>query len=299
MSWWHDDPSLATGQVRTGGEVLTLGAVEDREQTADELATVAAGWTTALATVGLSTEKAAQVVSVLLLDEQGKAKLTHSGAGASNEMLQLISVLNRAENGEFDISMLVLSGHHYEGDSFLFGEKPGGDHDYDDNELTGDTLDMRDIEALATVFPKAYGQIDSVMFSACNTHELDTQNAAGESISTPEWVSSVFPNAERLALWEEIAPGSDFAAFWSGEFARDVSAEEHGSDAAFNDAKFRGWSSGSNKRFEKNGEGVMEQIQVSKNKKGYPYNDYKGLRGDNHVPFHKREDLMKYILKKR
>ena len=31
----------------------------------------------------------------------------------------------------------------------------------------------------------------------------------------------------------------------------------------------------------------------------YPhYNDYKGLRNSNHEAFHKREDLMRYILKK-
>jgi hypothetical protein len=305
MTWWHDDATLESGQVRINGKVLTLGANDGHIEAAESLdtdvskgvmGTIQKDWKTALEFVGLPSSRAAEVVKILMSDSDG-VRLMHSGGGASNEMLQLISVLNRAEMGEFEISSFVLSGHHYAGTSYIFGEK--GDHEYDDDELTGDTLDVRDIELLSKVFPTAFSQVDSMMFSACNTHELGLEDEGGNERSTQDWVSSTFPEAERMSTWQEIAPGSDYAAFFSGEFALDVAKEEAGQSGAYNDWQFTKTQSGEMFRSEKDAAGNFQELPTNRNKQSYPhYNDYKGLRNSNHEAFHKREDLMRYILKK-
>ena len=308
MTWWHDDATLQAGQVRIDGKVLTLGAnsshVAEGQSWSSEAAlkpgvaeTIRTAWIPALVHVGLSEGKAQEVVKALMTDTSGAAKTMHSGGGAANEMLQLISVLNRAEMGEFEISSFVLSGHHYSGTSYIFGEM--GDHEYDDDRVTGDTLDVRDIEILSRVFPKAFAQVDSMMFSACNTHKLGLTDAEGNERSTQDWVASTFPEATRMSNWQNIAPGSDFAAFFSGEFALDVAKEEAGQDSAFNDWQFMKTQRGEMYRSEMGADGQFEELSAKRSGSSYPfYNDYKGLRNSNHEAFHKREDLMKYILKK-
>jgi hypothetical protein len=295
MKWWYEDNTLKDGQVKIGEQVLTLGPSTETPTDA-QIAGLQADWRVALIHVGLSEERAQQVVDVLLKDSSGNAKSADSGSGATNELLQLISVLNRAENGEFEISALVLSGHHYSGTDYLFGEV--GDHEYDDNEITGDTLNFNDIEALGSVFPKACAQVKTVMFSACNTHEIDQQNAAGEDISTSEWVQSVFPNVENMSNWEGIAPGSDYGAFFSGEYMLDVARKDSGDKDAMGDAYFRNTKKGDNKRYEADGAGALQPSEVAKNTGSYTYNDYKGYRDSNHEAFYERDDLMKYVLKK-
>jgi hypothetical protein len=308
MTWWHDDSSLAAGQVRIDGKVLTLGVNDghvveeggwkEKGKIGEGVAErVAADWLVALEHVGLPSSRANAVVTALMSDSQGAAKTMHSGGGACNEMLQLIGVLNRAEMGEFEISSVILSGHHYSDTSYIFGEK--GDHVYDDNITTGDTLDVRDIEILSKVFPVAFAQVDSMMFIACNTHKLALEDGNGGERSTQDWVSSTFPEAERMSHWQKIAPGSDYAAFFSGEFALDVAKEEAGQGAAYNDWQFTKTKKGEMFRSEMNADGQLEELPANRSTSSYPhYNDYKGLRDSNHEAFHSREDLMKYILKK-
>ncbi len=296
VTWWHDDNQLQSGQARLNGEVLDLGAHEyGNGDDAAFLMKMQKDWRTMLVHVGLTDDKASEVIAALLMDADGNAKLTESGGRASNELIQLIAVLNRAENGEFEISSLVLSGHHYYGSDYLFGELPG--HQYDTEDRVGDMLNMHDIEALKDVFPKAYSQVDSFMFSACNTHELGMKDAGGNDVSTPEWVSGVFPEATRMGMWEGIAPGSDMASFFSGEFMLDVAKEENGQSAAFNDAMFRSTSKGQNHRLEKGADGKFADVNTAKNGSSYVYNNYKGLRNSNGEAFTKRDDLKKYLKK--
>ena len=131
MTWWHDDSSLKSGQVRINGKVLTLGARKEQVQTdggwdgetvmkSGATDTIRADWGEALKHVGLDSARAKAVVDTLLSASDGTSRLMHSGGGAANELLQLISVLNRAEMGEFEISSFVLSGHHYSGTSYIF-----------------------------------------------------------------------------------------------------------------------------------------------------------------------------------
>ena len=102
-----------------------------------------------------------------------------------------------------------------------------------------------------------------------------------------------------MSNWQKIAPGSDYAAFFSGEFALDVAKEEAGQDSAFNDWQFTHTKKGDMYRSEKGPNGEFQELPRDRSTSSYPYyNDYKGLRDSNHEAFHKREDLMKYILKK-
>lgn len=298
ITWWQDDESLTDGQARIGDQVLDLGAGKYGDgDDVEFLAKMQGDWRTMLTAIGLSESKCDEVVAALLQDADGNAKLTESGGRAVNELIQLIGVLNRAEEGEFEISSLVISGHHYSGSDEIFGELPG--HVYDTAARIGDTLSMHDIEALKDVFPTAYSQVDSFMFSACNTHNIGMKDDEGNSLSTPEWVQGVFPEAERMAMWQSIAPGSDLAAFWSGEFMLDTAKEEAGADGeAFQDAMWRATKKGTNKRLEKGEDGTFQGFDTAKNGSSYVYNDYKGLRDTNGESFHRREDLMKYIYQK-
>ncbi len=296
VTWWHDDETLKSGQARLGGEVLDLGASQFSDgDNAEFLTKMQGDWRKMLTHVGLTDDKCSEVIAALLTDSNGQAKLTESGGRASNELIQLISVLNRAENGEFEISTLILSGHHYSGTDYLFGELPG--HQYDTQSRVGDMLNMQDIEALKDVFPKAYSQVDAFMFSACNTHSLGMKDDEGNGLSTPEWVSGVFPEADRMAHWQGIAPGSDTAAFWSGEFVLDQAKEENGQSGAFNDAMWRSTKKGDNHRFEKGADGKFADVNTARNGSSYVYNDYKGMRNSAGEAFTRRSDLMKYIKK--
>jgi hypothetical protein len=295
MKWFTEDKTLGSGQVKVGDKVLTLGA-QDADYTDDDVAKIREDWRTLLLHVGLSKERTALVLEALLTDSAGKAKLTASGAGAANELAQLIAVFDRAERGEFTISTIVLSGHHYYGTDYLFGETP--DHSYDSDILTGDTLSMRDIEALKGVFPKAFKQVKAVMFSACNTHELDMSSEDGKELSTNEWLQSTFPSIEKSSYWEDTAPGSDMAAFFSGEFLLDLAREDSGVDPrAFDDAYFRKTQSGTNIRSQVDESGKLKEQTTKKNTDSYEYNNYKGLRDSNHEAYHKRKDLMEYVVK--
>ena len=125
------------------------------------------------------------------------------------------------------------------------------------------------------------------------------QNEEGEERSTADWVTNTFPEAQRMALWQDIAPGSDYAAFISGEFALDVAREEGGQSTAFDDLTFKKTSKGTHHRYDKGADGSMAEIDTNRTGSSYPhYNDYKGLRNSNHEAFHTRADLMRYILKK-
>ena len=250
---------------------------------------VSEDWRTAMTHIGVGDEKAEEVIQAMFRDEEGNAVMNGSTGGASNELLQLISVMNRAENGEFELDALVLSGHHYKGTDYLFGEK--GDHEYDMN----DKLNMGDIESLAGVFGKASAGVDNMMFSACNTNDLGMTDSEGNEQTTNQWMQGMFPNIQSSSYWDGIAPGPDMAAFFSGEYMLDTAKESAGQTGALNDAKFRKTSKGTNLRSELNADGQLEQFDTKAKGSSYVYNDYKGLRNSGGEAYHKRTDLMDYI----
>ncbi|MFT4978845.1 MAG: hypothetical protein ACI8S6_004755, partial [Myxococcota bacterium] len=292
MTWWQDDETMGNGQVKIGDKMLTLGS-QGGETTDEEVAQIREDWRTLLLHVGLSAELAESVLQAMLTDSSGNAKLMESGAGASNELAQLIAVFARAEKGEFEIHSVVLSGHHYSDTDYLFGED--GDHNYDSDVVTGDTLSLKDIEALKGAFPKAFSQVKSVMLNACNTYALDIDKEDGSDQSTNEWLQGVFPNIDSASYWEGIAPGPDMGAFYAGEFLLDTTKKDGGDKDAFTDARYRSTKSGDNKRSETSSDGTLDEISVDRESSSYVYNDYKGMRDSSGEAFTKREDLMKKL----
>ena len=102
MTWWHDDSSLESGQVRIGDRVLTLGVneghiIENSDSWSSNvdvkkpaIRRIRKDWKAAMTHVGLSSGRADAVIRVLMTGNDGTAKLMHSGGGACNELLQLI-----------------------------------------------------------------------------------------------------------------------------------------------------------------------------------------------------------------
>jgi hypothetical protein len=282
LTWWHDDPNLAEGQVRMGDQVLTLGGAD-----ADP-ASVGADWEKVMSGVGMSPESVAAAKQKLLTDADGNPKLPASGPGAVNELLQIARTFDRAQQGEFDLDSLVLSGHHYQGTPYLFGEKPG--HEYDMN----DTLDMRDIASLADAFPKAAGQVKNFQFSACNTHDLGLSDASGQPQSTNDFLQESFPNLERTSHWEGIAAGAATASLHGGEFLSDAAKAANGDKAAFGDATWRkNQGKGEMKRSSKGADGKLVDSTPAGKASSYT-TDINGKRGKN-TPYHKRADLAPYL----
>lgn len=284
LTWWHDDPSLQEGQVRMGDEVLTLGG-----EGADA-AKVGGDWEKVMAGVGMGKESVAAVKQQMLTDKEGNAKLPASGPGAVNELLQIARTFDRAQQGEFDLDSLVLSGHHYQGTSYLFGEK--GDHEYD----TNDALDVRDIAGLADAFPKAAGQVKNVQFSACNTHDLGLTGDDGAALSTNDFLQESFPNVQRTSHWEGIAAGASTAALHGGEFLTDAAKAAKGDNKAFGDAAWRkNQGKGEMQRSVKGADGKLSTSLPAGSAASYTTN-IQGKRGNN-KPFTKREDLAPYLMK--
>jgi tRNA U34 5-methylaminomethyl-2-thiouridine-forming methyltransferase MnmC len=88
------------------------------------------------------------------------------------------------------------------------------------------------------------------------------------------------------------------AAFFSGEFLLDLAREDSGVDPrAFDDAYFRKTQSGTNIRSQVDESGKLKEQTTKKNTDSYEYNNYKGLRDSNHEAYHKRKDLMEYVVK--
>jgi len=290
LTWWHDDPSLQEGQVRLGDRVFTLGT-PDAAQAAPELKkAIGNDWKDLMAAIGMKPDSVQAVQKSMFTDAQGQPKLPDSGVGAVNELLQLTRTFDRANQGEFDLDTLVMSGHHYQGTSYLFGEK--GDHEYDLN----DSLDVRDVGALAKAFPTAAGQVQNVQFSACNTHDLGLTDASGQSQSTNDWLQQTFPNVQRGSYWKGIAAGATTAALHGGEFLADAAKAQNGNTAAFHDATWRkNQGKGEMQRSSKGADGKLAESFPTGTSSSYTTN-IGGQRGKN-TPFHKRADLAPYLLK--
>jgi hypothetical protein len=264
-------------------------------------------WRTALTKLGMDEKSIDGTVTSLLKDAGGDPKKLGSGDGATNELLQYTMAMYRAEKGEYEVSSLVFSGHHWAGDrgddpdmdvlannpdgsrnvnsaggigKGIWGEK--GDHEYDylsdDNTSTGgDFFSMEDVANLKGAFPKAYSQVDSVQFAACNTHSLGMTDAAGKEQSTPEFLQGTFENIQMASYWEGLAPLAKSGANYNGEFLLDHAKLMSGDRDAAEDARYTGRSNATAHRALLNPDGKLEQIDVEKDSSSYKGG--KGLRG--------------------
>jgi len=296
VTWWESDETLSTGQVKIDGKVHTLGTGDIKHLTTDRQALLNAqeGWLMTLTTLGMAESYANAVVNALLKDKKGDPKALSSGAGATNELVQFAMVMYRAELGELNVSGIVFSGHHWNGDREdkagwgIWGDQVGGDY----NDMS-DFFSLLDVHNLKPVFPNAYGQVKSVQLAACNTDALGLENTPdgimtweerkekgldpSDALSTNEYLTETFENIETATYWTDVlAPLAHNGAETNGEYALDAMRVEKGTDPATADAA---WADARHDtkgltRSQRNEQGALEDIELQ----GGKNSTYRGTR---------------------
>jgi hypothetical protein len=117
------------------------------------------------------------------------------------QLADLMRWFNRSERGEINLDRLVLSGHSN-------GVELWGDAEQGAESKPGTMLVERDLATLAAVFPKATGQVEDIMFSACF------------SINAVELVVKMFPNLRTCWSYSGFSPdvkggSTEHIAAWS------------------------------------------------------------------------------------
>ena len=140
------------------------------------------------------------LVEKLMTDDKGNFRKLDSGAGATNEMVQFAMAMHRAEEGDINVSSMVLSGHHWRESNMpgqgqgIWGEVPGEDHVYDD---TSDYFSLKDMARMKDVFPTAFGQVKSVQLAACNTDDLGMTDENGKAQTTNQFLDVIDQNLKK------------------------------------------------------------------------------------------------------
>jgi len=107
--------------------------------------------------------------------------ITGTGARTKDEMAQLAQQFHKAETGTALFTRIVLSGHST--GYYWWG---------DDNE----GLTFPEMAVLSKIFPKATGQVRSVMLSACNTGQMGKL----------EQYRAIFPNVQDIWAYVGYSP---------------------------------------------------------------------------------------------
>jgi hypothetical protein len=116
------------------------------------------------------------------------ATLLHQADPHLREQLaDIMRWMSRAERGQIILDRMVLSGHSD-------GVKLWGDAEPNAESAPGIMVIERDLGAIAAVFPKAVGQVQDVMFSACF------------SINAVEIVRKIFPNLKSVWSYGGYSP---------------------------------------------------------------------------------------------
>ncbi len=299
IEWWHGDDELKPGQVRVNGEILSLGTDNIDAKDAKQVEEVHDAWRKTLAASGMEQEYIDSSIKALMEDANGDFKKLGSGDGATNELVQYMMAMYRAEKGEINASQIVFSGHHWRGNDEsgdtednrfgghgIWGEKPGTDHDYDNES---DFFSLVDVGNLKEAFPTAYGQVKSVQLAACNTDALGITDEDGNLMTTNEFLQDTFSNIEMSSYWKEtLAPlaASGFAS--NGEFILDGMRHENGDEDAIRDSRYNPKGL---KRSILNEDGELEEISMKTSRSSYGASKSTGLKGNSNADFDEREDL--------
>lgn len=118
------------------------------------------------------------------------------------QLADVMRWMNQAEKGQIILERLVLSGHSD-------GVKLWGESNDADESKPGIMIIERDLGALARIFPKAAGQVQDIMFSACF------------SINAVEIVKKSFPNLNSVWSYAGYSPSAkqgaiEHIAAWAG-----------------------------------------------------------------------------------
>jgi hypothetical protein len=112
--------------------------------------------------------------------------LQNSGAKTKDELAQFVQVLHQVEQGQVLMKRLCMSGHSW-------GASIWGD---DNGTVTFDHL-----AKLAPIFPIAFGQVEDLMFSACNTGQ----------IGKLQQYHAMFPNLKTVWAYADYSPSGSGA----------------------------------------------------------------------------------------
>ncbi|MCG5055940.1 MAG: hypothetical protein KA712_23530 [Myxococcales bacterium] len=145
-------------KVRVAGQLVDLDTPEGQEGFARSL--------------HLQTKQADGVVAALRVGR----------LDTRDEISQLVQLFSRVERGVISVGRIVVSGHHARSNRF-WGDDNG-------------TLELKDFDAVAKVFPKAASAIEDLHLSAC--------------YSAPEMKAWLSPFPKLLTIWAYAgsAPGS-------------------------------------------------------------------------------------------
>lgn len=113
--------------------------------------------------------------------------LLNANVHMREQLVDMMRWFSKAENGDILLDRLVLSGHSNGVE--LWGESQEGRV-----SQPGKMVIDRDLQAIANVFPKAAGQVEDIMFSACF------------SIAAVELVVKVFPNLQNAWSYTSFSP---------------------------------------------------------------------------------------------
>ena len=303
VEWWHGADDLESGQVRIGEEVKSLGTSGIGDDPVAQAQAVS-DWRDTVMTLGMDGGTADILVQSLLQNDDGSFRELDSGNGATNELVQFIMAMHRAEQGQMDVSSIVFSGHHYDADYSpdtgrgIWGEVPGQDHVYDD---TDDYFSLVDVAVLKSVFPNAYAGVKSVQLAACNTDSMGMQDEQGNDISTNAFLQGTFENIEMSSYWKQVlAPVAASGAESNGEFLLDaMRSEGERSDAAAKDSRHNMVGL---KRSLLNEDGELEEIRMATSSASYQ-GTAPGLGGGAHrdglrdvnQSYTEREDLADHL----
>lgn len=117
-----------------------------------------------------------------------KTFLEKSRTDARDELAQFLVSFYEAEIGRRIIKRVVLSGHS--GGSSIIGEG-----------VNATSIYFRDLQALGTIFPRAVGQVEDLMLSACNT---------GQTGKLAQY-TAIFPNLRSIWSYVGYSPLGDVA----------------------------------------------------------------------------------------
>ncbi len=119
--------------------------------------------------------------------DQASDVLLKANKHMREQLVEMMRWFGKAENGEIILDRLVLSGHSNGVE--LWGESQVGQE-----SQPGNMVIDRDLRGIAEVFPKAAGQVEDIMFSACF------------SIAAVELVVKVFPNLQNAWSYTSFSP---------------------------------------------------------------------------------------------
>lgn len=236
LTTWYDDKKDQPGTVKVDGKPYELYNHVELYLDQSEV------WTAILSDLGIEERRAADIAKMVFfyhheeLPENsskyfdGKKSYWNEDGYAQgvNELLQLILVLNRAEQGEFTIKNLIISGHHYGGSAQIFGAMDS------ENHSKSDIFDTKILFSLSRVFPKAFSKIEALNIAACSSYMLDDpyRRTNGDNYSstmdiselpkltmnpyknvkdidgeeTNEW--TVFPSLQNYSYWTGTCPAA-------------------------------------------------------------------------------------------